>query len=233
LGGRYHNLLIARIGKRWSFFLCSTICGPIIDKANAMLARLPKGHLAQDELRNLINEAKEADTWVNEVWHVVEEGQEFNTAQREFKRLEDMLKDIETRHPDAIVPDIVPEAGIAPPEQIVPEGEPIPIAPEAPAPAVPQVLPPPGEAADFLHVGRDNLSLRGLDAELPLGQQLAEGEMSALKRSPNLQGVGAEDLPFLSPRDLATMVAENQITKKVFDGIMKAAEERIAARGGG
>jgi hypothetical protein len=196
-----------------------------------MLARLPPGHAAEAELRALINEANEADTWVNEVLHEVEEGQVLNTAQSEVKRLKDMLSDIEARHPDAIVPDIVPAPGTAPHEPVIMPEEPLPLAPEAAATPAPPVLPAAGEPTISLQVGRDTLSLRGLNAELPLGKQLEGGEMAALKRSPNLEGVGAEALSGLSPRELATMVAEGRITKRTFDGIMKAAEDRIAARG--
>jgi hypothetical protein len=224
LRGQPHQLTIGRIGTRWRCLLCSEGCGPIIDKASAMIAKLKKSDPAVRELRALIAEAKKADTWVNDALNVVEEGQVLNTAQQTLKLLEDTLKDIEARYPYAIIPDPPPAAAAPAPEEVTP--------PPTEAPVVPAVTPPPGEAGGFLQVGRERLSLRGLDAEIPLGKQLAEGEMKALTRSPRLRGVGAHELPGLSPRDLATRVAEGRMTPKMFDGIMKAAEDRIAERAG-
>ena len=194
LKGHYHDLRIGRIGNRWSFLLCGGGCGPIIEKARAMLARIPKSHPAYGELRELINKAKNADTWVNDVLEVVKDVGP-NEAQAEIKRLETALNDIEARHPGAFDPEVVPNPARQLPRR--PRHRPKPRGPRQ------QYCPPRGVPTRSLRVGRETLSLRGLDADLPLRGQLVEGEMAALKRSPNLVGVGAEDLPYLSPRDLA------------------------------
>jgi hypothetical protein len=149
LRGQYHDLMIGRIGNLWSFLLCSGACGPLIDKARAMLAKVAKSdpayHEVTAELRTLINEAKQADTWVNDVLHVVEEGQQLNEAQREIKRLEAILEGIQARHPDAIVPDIVPEATVRPPEEVAPVAEPAGAAAVEAGPRLrPDELDPPG-----------------------------------------------------------------------------------------
>ena len=114
-----------------------------------MLDRIPKSHPAYHEvtaeLRNLINEAKQADTWVNDVLHVVEEGEQLNEAQREIKRLEAVLEDIQARHPDAIVPDIVPESTVPPPEAVAPVTDPAGAAAVEAGPRLrPDELDPPG-----------------------------------------------------------------------------------------
>jgi hypothetical protein len=206
--------------------LCSNGCGPIIDKTEAMIARLPESHAARAELERLLGEARDADTWVNDMPDLPE-------ALSELDRLSQTLKDIEKRHPDAVVPDIAPESTATPaPEEVTPPAE---AGPAVEPGLFPDVQPPVGVETKSLRVGRHNLSLRGLHPDRTFTQQLPPGEMAALQGSPNIRGVGAADLPGLTPRALAQMLADGKITRRVFDGIMKAAEDRIAAAvaGGG
>src|SRR5262249_243439 len=122
--GETHTLSIRRAGDRLHFQLCSKNCGDLIEKAEAMLARLPGRHAARWKLRKFINQARKGATWINEVPSLAE-------AKKALAELEQSLEKIQLEHPDAVLPDIaVPPAPPATTAEHVPVAEPT-AAPEA------------------------------------------------------------------------------------------------------
>lgn len=136
LGGKSHVLSFKRVGRQLRVWLCSNGCGELIAKAEAMLERLPAKSEARGPLQKFINEAG------GQIW--IDSEPELAEAQDILKELGGKLKDIEVKHPDAVLPDIpVPPA--AEPAEAVPahEHETAPAAPEPPR-VDPAALDPPG-----------------------------------------------------------------------------------------
>ena len=100
LGG--HELQLGRVGNKLAVFLCSKNCAAVAKKAEAMLARLPAGHPAREELNKLIVKASKTDAWINDVMPDVK------YIREEVNDLKKALEDIKKRHPSAIDPDIAP-----------------------------------------------------------------------------------------------------------------------------
>jgi hypothetical protein len=94
-----HALSIRRAGDRLHIQLCSKNCGDLIEKAEAMLARLPKRHPARWQLRKFINQARKAATWINELPPLEE-------TKKALAELEQSLEKIQREHPDAVDPNI-------------------------------------------------------------------------------------------------------------------------------
>lgn len=205
LGGEAHHLAIRAFGRRLVMTLCSDNCGALIDKARRMLNNLPEGHPARGPLDRFIRQATRAEARINSVPNSV-------AAQSELEKMRGLLEDIERAHPDAIDPNVV----MNPPAV---EGTPV---TQQPTPVVQTPIAPGGDV-----FSRNRLSTRGLDPDRTLGDQLAgNSQLANLQSSPNLRGVGAQELPNLTPRQLAQMVEDGRITTKVFNSIMKTGEGR-------
>jgi hypothetical protein len=215
--GQSHALSIRRIGNRLVMTLCSDNCGELIAKARRMMENLPEGSPARGKLEGFIRRATRAETRINANAGTA-------AAESELQQMRDLLDDIQRAHPEAVDPNVT----VTPAPTTEPPPAPTTGAPAVEPPAAGQVAP--GGTA----LTRMGLSTRGLAPNRTLGEQLAAfpGEMAALQRSPNLSGVGADVLPRLTPLQLAEMVESGQITRKVFNSIMKAAEDRIAGRAG-
>ena len=180
-----------------------------------MLDNLPADHPARRELNGLVRKARryqsEINGWPDEDWA-------HDLTRERVRELADELEGLQSRHPGVIDPDIpVPAPASAP----------------APTPDVPEQAPVPQAIPGGDVISRQGLSTRGLDPDRTLGDQLAGSrQLADLQRSPNLRGVGASDLPHLTPRQLAQMVEDGRITKNVFNSIMKTGEGRNLGGGG-
>jgi hypothetical protein len=137
LAGRQHTLSLKRFGRRLIAWLCSNGCGPLIEKAEAMLAKLPDKHAARGPLRKFIGEARKEATWIDDLPGSPE-------AKQKLAELTQQLEDMQKRFPGVVDPDIpVPPAAPAEPAPL-----PEPPAAEPAPPAQPRVRPeeldPPG-----------------------------------------------------------------------------------------
>ena len=215
LAGESHSLSIKRVGNELKLSLCSEECGELIAKAQAMLENLPeKERGARAALKNFIKKAERTEKYIGDLSK--------EDIEIEIDLLRDDLKKIDTEFPKAVNPD-VPATPAGPDTTSVTTAGPDTIAEDEPA-AEPAVEPA-ARGGDVF--SRNKLSTRGLLPDETLGKQLeGTGQMKDLQASPNLKGVGRDELPNLTPRQLAQRVEDGKMPKDVFNSIMKTGEGR-------
>jgi hypothetical protein len=99
LAGKQHALSLKRVGGRISAWLCSDGCGELIEKAEAMLARLPETSAARAELSKFIDQVRKEASCIDKVPSAAE-------AEQELATLERRLEAIDAHYPHVIDPDI-------------------------------------------------------------------------------------------------------------------------------
>jgi hypothetical protein len=79
---------------------------------------------------------------------------------------------------------------------------------------------------------RRRLSFRGNNPDKTMAENLkGKGQLAGLERNPNIQGISPKEILESTPRQLAQMVRDKKITRKVFNAIMKTGEGRPLRHG--
>jgi hypothetical protein len=103
LAGEQHEVRFEVHDGRLRLCLCST-CGPIIDRANAMLERTPQSHEARGKIENVVKQAKDADTWIDEALEGELGESKKKQAQRLKSELGRQLNEIARKYPELFDP---------------------------------------------------------------------------------------------------------------------------------